>query len=112
MGRRLFINRRRQTPARFRVASRELMRGRLFQPSSLSPMADAYGHAHGWTRKRDENHTARARTTLPNKKKRSHDALLTLSPYSDVGLPRAAVVGVLGGGQLGRMLAQEAVSKR
>ena len=28
---------------------------------------------------------------------------------SDVGLPRAAVVGVLGGGQLGRMLAQEAV---
>lgn len=29
--------------------------------------------------------------------------------HSDVGLPRAAVVGVLGGGQLGRMLAQEAV---
>src|SRR5690349_7748727 len=26
------------------------------------------------------------------------------------GLPRAAVVGVLGGGQLGKMLAQEAVS--
>ena len=28
---------------------------------------------------------------------------------SDVGLPRAAVLGVLGGGQLGKMLAMEAV---
>ena len=29
---------------------------------------------------------------------------------SDVGLPRTAVLGVLGGGQLGKMLAMEAVS--
>lgn len=28
----------------------------------------------------------------------------------DTGLPRTAVVGVLGGGQLGKMMAQEAVS--
>ena len=35
--------------------------------------------------------------------------LLPPFPHSDVGLPRAAVVGVLGGGQLGRMLAQAAV---
>jgi len=38
----------------------------------------------------------------------------TEGPYarSDVGLPRAAVVGVLGGGQLGKMLATEAARAR
>ena len=34
----------------------------------------------------------------------------TVRSCSDVGLPRAAVLGVLGGGQLGKMLAMEAVS--
>jgi len=51
-------------------------------------------------------------TKTKTKRTTSFLSLLQLLPFftnSDVGLPRAAVVGVLGGGQLGRMLAQEAV---
>lgn len=40
----------------------------------------------------------------------SQAAAETATKVVDSGLPRTAVVGVLGGGQLGKMLGQEAVS--
>ena len=36
----------------------------------------------------------------------------SVASVAPAGLPRTAVVGVLGGGQLGKMLGQEAVRRR
>jgi len=69
--------------------------------------ARAHTHTHARTHVRAHTYTLTARThTHTHTHTYTHTFL-----HSATGLPRSAIVGVLGGGQLGRMMALAAVGE-